>query len=307
LGRAPRVCRSNGGVAPVIARGLLQGHPQDPPGNGFRHTFFVTKASFVTPRFLPSGSNGSERRQVVVHPPRGRYLGLAAIPEDLACRGYCAPLLAGRRGDGPSVALRRSESRGGSGTRRGGSGTRRGAATAVGVRPGRRCARPISGPGCRGRKPDWSPYSRPCCSPGRSLGAACPSRRYVLAIFGFRFSLFPPLVFEALHSGCSQSSSPPLMSPPGRLPGRPSRGRPTTRPCPRPSRTSAGSLASATSPQEAPLKVACRPWAITCAADSTRCCTTASGGPSPCLLPTTSWIWSGLARGIAFLTKTKPP
>jgi hypothetical protein len=74
------------------------------------------------------------------------------------------------------------------------------------------------------------------------------------------------------------------MSPPGRLPGRPSRGRPTTRPCPRPSRTSAGSLASATSPQEAPLKVACRPWAITCAADSARRYTTASGGPSPCLL-----------------------
>jgi hypothetical protein len=99
--------------------------------------FFVTKASFVTPRFLPSGSDGSERRQVVVHPPRGRHLGLAAIPEDLARRGYCAPLLAGRRGGGPSAALRRSESRGGIGTRRGGSGTRRGATTAVGVRPGR--------------------------------------------------------------------------------------------------------------------------------------------------------------------------
>jgi hypothetical protein len=91
---------------------------------------FVTKASFVTPRFLPSGSDGSERRQVVVHPPRGRHLGLAAIPEDLARRGYCAPLSAGRRGGGPSAALRRSESRGG-------SGTRRGATMAVGVRPGR--------------------------------------------------------------------------------------------------------------------------------------------------------------------------
>jgi hypothetical protein len=51
----------------------------------------VTKASLVMPRFLPLGSDGSERRQVIVHPPRGRYLGLAAIPEDLACRGYCAP------------------------------------------------------------------------------------------------------------------------------------------------------------------------------------------------------------------------
>jgi hypothetical protein len=67
--------------------------------------FFVTKASFVTPRFLPSGSDGSERRQVVVHPPRGRCLGLAAIPEDLALRGYCAPLSAGHRGGRPSVAL----------------------------------------------------------------------------------------------------------------------------------------------------------------------------------------------------------
>jgi hypothetical protein len=33
--------------------------------------FFVTKASFVTPHFFPSGSDKSERRQVVVHPPRG--------------------------------------------------------------------------------------------------------------------------------------------------------------------------------------------------------------------------------------------
>jgi hypothetical protein len=92
---------------------------------------FLTKASLVTPRFLPSGSDGSERRQVVVHPPRGRYLGLAVILDDLACRGYCAPLPAGRRSGGPSVALCRSESRGG-------SGTRKGAATAVGVRPSRR-------------------------------------------------------------------------------------------------------------------------------------------------------------------------
>jgi hypothetical protein len=97
------------------------------------------------------------------------------------------------------------------------------------------------------------------------------------------------------------------MSPPGRLPRRPSRGRPTMRPCPRPSRTSARSLASATSPHEAPLKVACRPWVTTCVADSARRYTTVSGGPSPCLLPTTSWIWSGSARGIASLTKMKLP
>jgi hypothetical protein len=66
----------------------------------------VAKASFVTPRLLPSGSDGSERRQVIVHPPRGRRLGLAVIPEDLARRGYCAPFSAGCRGSGPSVALR---------------------------------------------------------------------------------------------------------------------------------------------------------------------------------------------------------
>jgi hypothetical protein len=88
--------------------------------------FFVIKASSVTPRFLPSGSDGSERRQVVVHPPRGRCLGFAAIPEDLACQGYRAPLPAGCRDGGPSVALCRSGSRGS-------SGTRRGAAAAVGA------------------------------------------------------------------------------------------------------------------------------------------------------------------------------
>jgi hypothetical protein len=49
----------------------LQGRSQDPPGNDFKHTFHLIKAFFVTPRFLSSGSNGSERRQVVVHPPRG--------------------------------------------------------------------------------------------------------------------------------------------------------------------------------------------------------------------------------------------
>jgi hypothetical protein len=35
----------------------------------------VIKAFFVTSRFPSSGSDGSERRQVVVHPPRGRRLG----------------------------------------------------------------------------------------------------------------------------------------------------------------------------------------------------------------------------------------
>jgi hypothetical protein len=79
------------------------------------------------------------------------------------------------------------------------------------------------------------------------------------------------------------------------------------RPCPKPSRTFTGSLAPATSPQEALLKAAFKSWAIMCAADSARRYTTASGGPSPCSLPTTLWTWSGLERGIAFPTKMKPP
>jgi hypothetical protein len=128
-----------------------------------------------------------------------------------------------------------------------------------------------------------------------------------LAILSFCFSLVPQLVFEVLRFGCSQSSSLPLISPPGRSLRRPSRGRPTKRPCPRPSQLSAGSLASTTSPWEAPLKVACRPWVTMCVADFARRYITASGGPSPCLLPTMSWIWSGSARGIASPTKMKPP
>jgi hypothetical protein len=97
------------------------------------------------------------------------------------------------------------------------------------------------------------------------------------------------------------------MSPPRHLPRRPSRGRPTTWPCPRPSRPSVGSLVWTTSPREAPLRVAYRPWVTTHAAHSARRCTTTSGGPSPCLLPTMTWIWSGSARGIAFPTKMKLP
>jgi hypothetical protein len=81
------------------------GRSQDPSGKDFRHTFDVIKAFFVTPRFPSSGSDGSEHRQVVVHPPRGRRLGFATVPEDRACQGYRAPLPMERRGGGPSVAL----------------------------------------------------------------------------------------------------------------------------------------------------------------------------------------------------------
>jgi hypothetical protein len=54
-------------------------------------------------------------------------------------------------------------------------------------------------------------------------------------------------------------------------------------------------------------RVACGPWAATCAADSAGRCTTALGGPSLSLLPTTTWIWSGSARATAYPTKRRSP
>jgi hypothetical protein len=68
-------------------------------------------------------------------------------------------------------------------------------------------------------------------------------------------------------------------------------------PCPKLSRPSARSLASMTSPRVAPPRVTCGPWAAMCAADSARRCITALGGPSPCSLPITTWIWSGVSEG----------
>jgi hypothetical protein len=128
-----------------------------------------------------------------------------------------------------------------------------------------------------------------------------------LVVLSFCFSSVPQLVFEVFRFGCSQSSSLPLVSLPRCLLRRPSRGRPTTRPCLRPSRPSAEPLALMTSPWEAPLKVSCRPWTTMRVADSARLCITASGGPSPCLLTTMSWIWSESARGIASPMKMKSP
>jgi hypothetical protein len=54
-------------------------------------------------------------------------------------------------------------------------------------------------------------------------------------------------------------------------------------------------------------RVICGPWAAMCATDSAGRCTTALDGPSPCSLPTTTWIWSGLARGTAYPTKRRLP
>jgi hypothetical protein len=54
-------------------------------------------------------------------------------------------------------------------------------------------------------------------------------------------------------------------------------------------------------------RVTCGPWAAMCAADSAGRCTTMLGGPSPCSLPTTTWIWSGSARGTAYPTKRRLP
>jgi hypothetical protein len=95
----------DGGVASVDPGGPFQGCSQDLPGKDFRHTFHVIKAFFVTPRFPSSGSDRSKHRQVVIHLPRGRRLGFAAVPEDHACRDHRAPLPTERRGGGPSVAL----------------------------------------------------------------------------------------------------------------------------------------------------------------------------------------------------------
>jgi hypothetical protein len=47
----------------------------------------VTRAFFVTPCFPSSGTYRCEHRQVVVHPPRDRRLGFAAVPKGRACRG----------------------------------------------------------------------------------------------------------------------------------------------------------------------------------------------------------------------------
>ena len=92
-----------------------------------------------------------------------------------------------------------------------------------------------------------------------------------------------------------------------RLPGWPSRRRLTTRPCPRPFRPFAGPLALTTSPRAAPPRVACGPWAATCAADSAGCCIMVLGGPSPSLLLTTTWIWSRSARATAYPMTRMPP
>jgi hypothetical protein len=60
-------------------------------------------------------------------------------------------------------------------------------------------------------------------------------------------------------------------------------------------------------PSSSSLRVIYGPWAAMCATDSMGCCTMALGGPSPCSLPTTTWIWSGLVRGTAYPTKKRLP
>jgi hypothetical protein len=50
-----------------------------------------------------------------------------------------------------------------------------------------------------------------------------------------------------------------------------------------------------------------RLWALGGHVRSRLCeaCITALGGPSPCSLPTTTWIWSGSARGTVYPTKMR--
>jgi hypothetical protein len=76
-----------------------------PPGEDFRHTFRVTRAFFVTPCFPSLGSDGSEHRQVAVHPPRDRCLGFAVVLEGRAYRGYRTPRPTEHQGGEPPVAL----------------------------------------------------------------------------------------------------------------------------------------------------------------------------------------------------------
>jgi DNA repair exonuclease SbcCD ATPase subunit len=54
-------------------------------------------------------------------------------------------------------------------------------------------------------------------------------------------------------------------------------------------------------------RVTCGPWAAMCAVDSAGRYITALGGPSPCSLPTMTWIWSGSARGTAYPKRMRPP
>jgi hypothetical protein len=54
-------------------------------------------------------------------------------------------------------------------------------------------------------------------------------------------------------------------------------------------------------------RVICGPWVAMCATDSAGRCTTTLGGPSPCSLPTTTWILSRPARGTAYPAKRRLP
>jgi hypothetical protein len=54
-------------------------------------------------------------------------------------------------------------------------------------------------------------------------------------------------------------------------------------------------------------RVTCWPWAAMCVADFAGRCITSLGGPSPCSLPTTTWIWSGSVRGTVYPTKMRLP
>jgi hypothetical protein len=135
----------------------------------------------------------------------------------------------------------------------------------------------------------------------RAEGMFCPLCDFVLSPF---FTL--RLKNVVLLSAGFETALDEAVKTARRLPRRLSRRRPSVWPCRRLSRLSARPLAS-TSPRVAPPRVICGPWAAMCATDSAGRCTTALGGPSPCSLPTTTWIWSGLARGNAYPTKRRLP
>jgi hypothetical protein len=123
-----------------------------------------------------------------------------------------------------------------------------------------------------------------------------------LAIFGFRFCLFPPLVFEIFP--LDESAKALAEALPGAAEQREADHAAMSEAVSDFCRVlGSGDVPSGSSPQSR-LQVL---------GDHVRsrlreaCYTTASGGPSPCSLPTTLWTWSGSARGTTFLTKMKPP
>jgi hypothetical protein len=97
------VCRSNSGVAPVVAGGFLQGRPQNPPGNGFKHTFFqdltdrsAAKSSFIRREVDVWGSLRSLRTSLAGATSRLSQQGAEVADLQLLCIDLRAEAAAAR-------------------------------------------------------------------------------------------------------------------------------------------------------------------------------------------------------------------